>query len=731
MNPANRATAQAGREWGIAIFAVAIVGSAFLIFLIQPMVAKRILPWFGGTRSVWMLCLAFYQSALFAGYAYAHALVRFATPGVQAVIHGCVLLLAITALPILPDVSWATAQVEEPTRRIVALLVAEIAVPFVALAATGPLVQAWFARRHPDRSPYPLYALSNIGSMLALFVFPFLVEPRWPLSTAGRGWGLALVGVAAAILACGVMASRSHGQAGRPLDSSPADQGSRAGKERVGLWLLLAATGVVLMMGVSNRLCRDVASVPFLWILPLSVYLLTFIICFSDRAAYRRGVFIGLSLLTIAVSVGTQLTIHAPGYESPPVLESIYFAVILHSALLFSTCMVLHGELYRLKPAPARLTAFYLYVSGGGALGGLFVGLLAPQLFSDYYEVEVGLVLALIGVGGTLWVRKRVSGAGTEQRPSLIWARGVTAFAIILVAGQIGIATYRTEAPIWQERSFFGVLQVIETGEEHVRQRMLRNGSTMHGVQFMPERGRRLPTTYYGRATPLGAWMRMRRPEKAIRVGVVGLGVGTVAAYGRPGDLVRFYEIDPAVAQVAGPDGYFHFLEDSAATIEVELGDARLVLEEERASGRQQDFDILILDAFSSDSIPVHLMTKEAFEGYRAALSDQGVIAAHVTNRHLELMPVVSRLGHSIGFQSIQLTTMGVPGYQSQAARWVFLSASPERLAALTKTLRRLHMRMRLGDNSLRVNEPSPADIEAAPLWTDEYTDLFGVLKPL
>jgi spermidine synthase len=719
------------REWGIAVFAAAITGSAFLIFLVQPMVAKRILPWFGGTPAVWMLCLAFYQSALFVGYAYAHALVRWAPPKAQILVHGAMLLGAIAALPILPAASWAAAAVEEPRRWILLVLLVEIALPFVALAATGPLVQAWFARRHPDRSPYPLYALSNIGSMLALFAFSFLIEPRWTLSMAGRTWGVSFVGVVVAVSVCGVMAARSAGGAvGRPRTGGP-DTDPGVGEDAVGLWLLLSGAAVVVLMGVSNRLCLDIASIPFLWILPLSLYLLTFIVAFADAGGYRREVFLGLSLLALAVSVARGLFLLSVGLQRHHVLDSIYFEIALYSVLLCSICMVLHGELYRLRPPPIRLTKFYLSVSGGGALAGLFVGLLAPRIFSDYLELEIGLVLALVGIALAPRTRGDLHVEDVAKRPRSVRPHWVAVFAVALVGAQLAFAMEAPQGGIWRERSFFGVLQVLETGQGRNRRRSLRHGSTLHGVQYTLGPARGFPTSYYGRATPLGAWMSMRAPDEPMRIGVVGLGVGTVAAYGRAGDVLRFYEIDPAVAQVAGSGGYFSFLEDTPATVEIRLGDARRVLDDERANGRRQEFDLLILDAFSSDSIPAHLMTKEAFEGYRAALSDRGMIAVHASNRHLRLMPIASRLGRTIGFESLQLTTYSAPRYQSQAAEWVFLGPETGSLTRLERALSDLYKELRLRKRAYRVHVPSPAELEAIPLWTDDYTDVFGALKPL
>ena len=720
-----------GGAWEIGVFALAIVGSAFLIFFVQPMVAKRILPWFGGTPAVWMICLAFYQSALFLGYAYAHALIRFASPRAQAVIHTGVLLAAIASLPILPDPSWASSSVEEPTRRIVALLVAEIAIPFMALAATGPLVQAWFARRHPSRSPYPLYALSNIGSMAALFAFPFLVEPNLALSVAGRGWGAAVVVVAAGIFACGVIAARSRtASAADASSTSNAGSVEASAREPVGAWLLLSAAAVVLLMGVTNRLCQDVASVPFLWVLPLSIYLTTFIVCFADERFYKRGIFLGLALVVLAVDGGAGPAIKIIGYEKPEFLFRLQFQIAILALLLFSICMLLHGELYRLRPPPERLTAFYLYVSGGGALGGLFVGLAAPQVFSDYYEFEVALALALVGVAAALLDRLRSSTSESATIVEKIGPRGIAVLATGLVTLHIGLSIHEPDILIWRERSFFGVLQVNEDGAARARNRTLKHGSTLHGIQWMASGGAYLPTSYYGRATGLGVWMQGRPANRSMRIGAVGLGVGTIAAYGRVGDVIRFYELDPAVAFAAGSDGYFEFLSDSRATVEVELGDARLLLERERAEGRQQEFDLLVVDAFSSDSIPTHLMTREAFEVYRSALADGGVIAVHVSNRYLNLVPIVSRIAQSVGLHSYALRTVLARRLHSSPAKWVFLSESASALDAIRARVPVVHARLGLTGRSFLEIEFDAETLEATPLWSDDYTGLLGALKP-
>jgi hypothetical protein len=697
-------------------FGLAIVGSAFLIFLVQPMVAKRIVPWFGGTPAVWTLCLAFYQSALFLGYAYAYALIRWAPPALQVPIHGALLVGAAFSLPILPGLGWTTTDLSAPSTRILQLLSIEVALPFVALAATGPLVQAWFARRYPDRSPYFLYALSNAGSLAALLAYPFLIEPRWPLSAAGEAWGFGFVAVALAIFVCSMLARQPVSSPPLGLqDDEPLQRGD------ILLWLLLPGAAVVVLMGVSNELCLDLASIPFLWVLPLAIYLLTFILCFASERWYARKTFMAMLFALLAVVVGSELSERPLGLGTHPT-DPATSLVAFHCLLLFVSCMIFHGELYRRTPAPRYLTAFYLCLSGGGALGGLFVGLLSPRLFDAYPETVIGLALGGIGVAISVLRHEEATPVSSVLRPALI------GLATVLVATQLWSSLRLEKGTIWRERSFFGVLRVQEYGDGGGVYRRLMHGSTMHGTQLRKESLRRLPTSYFGRATALSALMSIRKPEP-VRTGIVGLGVGTIASYGRAQDFVRYYEIDPAVARIAGANGYFSFLEDSPASVEVVLGDARLELEKEQTAGTRQDFDILIVDAFSSDSIPTHLMTAEAFEVYRQALSDDGLIAVHCTNRHLALRNVISRVGHEVGLRSLQVSTQRAPHHQSQDGEWIFLSPRPEALKRIALGLRALHTQLGLTPPSFSASLVEPAALANVSLWTDDYTDLLGALR--
>ncbi|MGI9592927.1 MAG: hypothetical protein ACR2P8_16285, partial [Myxococcota bacterium] len=384
----------AERRGGVSLFVVAIFAAAFLIFLVQPMVGKRILPWFGGVPAVWMLCLAFYQTTLFLGYAYAHALDRFAPPRLHPWLHGLLVVGAFLSLPVLPSEIWRPEAASDPSLRILAMLTANVALPFLVLASSGPLVQLWFARRHPGRSPYPLYAVSNLGSLLALLAYPIAIEPLLGLSRLDPLWSSGFAVAALAVVGCAFLA-RDAGPRSAQADAGGGAQ-PQATPGRIALWLGLPACAVVVLMAVTSKLCLDVASVPFLWILPLATYLLSFIVCFASERAYRRGAWVALSIVALAA-------VNLPGYlarwlEPADMMfaHSLAYQIASYCGLLLAVCMVLHGELYRLRPAPHALTGFYLCVSGGGAAGGLFVGLLAPLLFSDYFEFEIGLALAAV-----------------------------------------------------------------------------------------------------------------------------------------------------------------------------------------------------------------------------------------------------------------------------------------------------------------------------------------------
>ncbi len=709
---------------GVVLFAAAIFSSAFLIFGVQPMVGKHVLPWFGGAPGVWMTCLAFYQSALFVGYAYAHGLAAKVSPARQPLFHAGLFVAALAVLPVLPGDVWKPEPAADATGLILVMLIANVALPFVLLASTGPLLQVWFARTFPGRSPYPLYAVSNLGSLLGLASCPFLVEPRIPLPLQSRiwSWGFAVTGIV--ILGCSWWATRvapGSGSAAGPEEQPPQEA---IGIGRLALWILLPASAVVMFMGVSNHLCLDVASVPFLWVLPLSVYLVTLIVCFASDRLYPRTLLLALAIPAFVLLAAT--TQWRPGSLFDLVHKgTIGGRIALHSSALFVVCMVAHGELHRLRPTPGRLTAFYLCVAGGGALGGIFVGVIAPRIFLAYHELPIGVAVcwALVLVA-TWWDPGAASGV---RIPRVAWAG---AAALGMVAG--GLLAVRAESTepgtLAVERNFFGVLRVIERGGP-MPFVLLRNGTTRHGLQYTSPERRREPSSYYGRATGIGLVMADRTEEGRgpIKVGVVGLGVGTLAAWIREGDSIVFYEIDSDVVRIARDTRFFSYLEDADAEVEILVGDGRLSLEAELGRDGGRGFDVLVIDAFSSDAIPLHLLTYEAFQLYDAHLADGGVLAVHVSNKHLDLEPQVVRLGDAIGMHASVANNGEVPRHLSNTATWVVLSRDPAYIEVLSDRAER-NGRFR-GRLLTRVRRGDPRHHAQSPLWTDDYSNVFGALR--
>lgn len=710
------------------LFVVAILTSAFLIFLVQPMVGKRILPWFGGSPGVWTLCLAFYQTTLFLGYAYAHLLIRFATPKSQLVIHSVLVAAAFAVLPVLPGNLWQPAGGDNPSVDILVMLAANVALPFLVLASTGPLVQAWFARAYPDRSPYPLYAVSNFGSFAALLAYPFVFEPWLSLSKTGTAWSYAFAFTGLAVLACAALSRPATSS----LTTAVADAGDEMAShpiraEQVVLWILLAGCAVILLMGVTNSVCLDVASVPFLWVLPLATYLLTFILCFASERVYHRTPYIAVALVAGLLTQGQPLIEEWGGQRIAGLVNAIYVQVPAYCAMLFGACMVLHGELYRLRPPPRSLTAFYLCVSGGGALGGMFVGLLAPVIFDEYYEVKVGLGLALVLFGwvGALGARR------SDPSGTAVWRWAIGApIACLLALYALWPRNDFEKDLIYRERGFFGVLRVLDLNETGVPQRHLISGSTLHGLQFLLPAHRHLPSVYYGRATGIGMVMAERPDDVPSKIGLVGLGVGTLTAYGRKGDSFHYYEIDPTVVNIARDSGLFTFLKSSPADVDIVLGDGRLSLAREQAEHGSQQFDYLVLDAFNSDAIPVHLLTLEAFRIYAAALAPNGLLAVHVSNRHFNLLPLVARTGKEVGLDAILVGTNVAPKLQSHIAHWVFLSRDRKRLDDLANFVRERVQELGLPFKHAQVKRMTQEAMDEAPMWTDDYSNLLSVIRP-
>ena len=666
------------------IYAVAIFLSSFLLFLVQPLIARLILPWFGGSAAVWTTCMLFFQALLLAGYAYAHFLTKdFFRGKRQALVHSLLLAVAAATLPIAPAEAWKPAGETEPISRILLLLGATVGLPYFLLASTSPLLQAWFAQARPGENPYRLFAVSNLASLIALLGYPFLVEPVFTAQQQVSLWSWLFAAFAVLCAAVTWMTPQ------KTVFAKTEEKESLV-KTDILLWLVLSATGSVLLLAVTNHLTQNVASVPLLWLAPLTLYLATFVIAFEGKGWYRPAYLWSIVLAWLAGMA--WLLVDADYHYDLPVQLGVFLPG------MFLACLFCHGELYRLRPAPAQLTAFYLCVSAGGAIGGLLVAVGAPLAFNGYYELGAGLV-----VFATLAALRYAAIGRIAQYASLAVLLGVCAAAaydFMRDKRDVRVAT----------RSFYGVLRVKEYSagsDSHLRR--LVHGTIMHGEQYMDAARRRMLTTYYGEPSGIGAAIHSRQPGP-VRVGVIGLGTGTIAAYGRAGDVYRFYDIDARVMQLAKSE--FTYLADSAAKIELELGDARLALEREAP----QHYDVLAVDAFSSDAIPVHLITREALGVYLKHVKQDGIVAFHVSNRFLELIPVVARVAKENGAYSVLVSDdpEDEDGNGRSRSDWVLVSRDS---AALAREA---------------IEDAGASEIEDRPrwrTWTDDYSNLIQILK--
>jgi spermidine synthase len=709
----------------VILFSASMLASALLVFLVQPMVGKQILPWFGGAAGVWALCLAFYQSTLFLGYAYAHWLNQRFRPGTQILIHAGLFVAALIALPVLPDKSWADVISASPSglgasATILQMLTTNVAVPFLFLSATGPLLQAWFARALPERRAYALYAVSNLGSFVALGAYPFFIEPELGLSDQADAWSWGFAVCGGLILACGLLA-----RASTPRESTPASRGKQAFEPgQRAIWALLSAGAVMLLMATTNELCRDMASVPFLWIVPLAIYLLTFVLCFGSELLYQRAVFVPLSILSlVGVGWGPELVDrYAPAlvFSAAVPLEVVFF-----SFALFCGCSVAHGELYRIRPPSEQLTAFYLWVSAGGAAGGLFVGVAAPLLFSDFYELPLAWALCW-ALFGLICRRDRERGLGNTR---LIYVGAAFAIAIA------GFAAMPWGTPqsdlLLRERNFFGVLRVLDVKADEPKKHriVLHHGNTVHGFQLQSPKLRNATTAYYGELTGVGCAVHAVRARGPAKIGVIGLGIGTMAAYAGAEDEVQFYELDPDVLRIARDSGHFSYLADSSGQVDVTLGDARLSLQQQLRETGGNDFGLLVVDAFSGDAIPVHLVTREAVALYLEHLAPDGVMAFHVSNRSLNLTPLIFRLADALELEALEIANQPLGLMSLVGARWILVARRDASFEAIEDRVRAIRRRFEIPLDHLWMQRPTPARIVEAPLWTDDYSNLFSLLS--
>jgi len=666
-------------------FAVTIFLSSFLLFLVQPLIARLILPWFGGTAAVWTTCMLFFQSLLLAGYAYAHWTNARLSPRMQAILHTALLAIAVALLPIAPAEHWKPTGNEEPISAILLVLAVTVGLQYLLLSSTSPLLQAWFARVRPGADPYRLFALSNFASLLALVGYPLLVEPLLGNVQQVTAWSV-LFGAFA--LVCAATAWRSS--AAVPAHEEGSDDSPAPSRSDYLLWLALSATGSVMLLAVTNHVTQNVAAIPLLWLAPLTLYLLTFIVAFEGRGLYRVQ-YLWIPVIAWLAAMGWLLADTRFDFN-------LWLQIGVYLSGLFVACLFCHGELYRSRPGPRHLTAFYLTLSAGGAIGGLLVAVVAPLVFNAYYEMPLGIVAAAVLASLRFAPLNRIA-----RWSSLVVLLGVTACA------GYGIASFQKNVVV-SERSFYGVLRVKEYGSEggsyHVRR--LVHGVIMHGEQDLTEAGRRVPTTYYTQTSGVGVAMAVRQARGPVKVGVIGLGTGTLAAYGRKGDVFRFYDINPQVVGLARSK--FTFLGDSEAKVEIALGDARLTLEREAPQG----FDLLAVDAFSSDSIPIHLITREALAAYLRHMKPDGIVAFHVSNRFLNLIPVVARIARENGASARLIDDEGQEGDDDHTKTdWVLVSRDPKALAA---------------EEIEKVSE-KPEERPSWRMWTDDYSNLVQILK--
>ena len=775
------------------LFALTLFLSAFLLFLVQPMIAKMILPALGGTPAVWNTCTLFFQATLLAGYSYAHLLTSRLPTRAQLGLHSVVLVLPLFALPIGLASNWVQPQEANPIPWLLMLLTISIGLPFFTLSTTAPLLQKWFANSdHPaSRDPYFLYAASNFGSMLALLGYPVLIEPALPLrgsliASQSGCWSLGYVLLAGLILVCGFLVRRaSPGASAVSAARRGAHAGSEATRPSMSLrlkWIALAFVPSSLMLGVTSYVTLNLAAIPLLWVIPLTLYLLSFILVFAKwPASYHRLMIRTLPLLILVLAF--TMVPDTPNFPLP-VTIGLHFVTLLVAAL------VCHGELARTRPSPAHLTVFYMLMSIGGVLGGLFNGLIAPIVFTSVLEYKIVLVVAALllpedgwgtwlkartqalsarltsgslgrdlacaaAIGGVILLLAWMESAAAAEAGILVWARNaqhglaqslaqVTGFdadeswalliygplltltlffvgnprrfglvlGAILFAGVLSIGMDPANKILFQDRSFFGVLKVRLSTEENSHR--LVHGNTIHGAQSLDPARRRESLTYFHPTGPIGQlFASFQGPYAKRRIGITGLGAGTLANYAEAGQTVTFYEIDPLVVKVALDPNYFTYYDDAKARgveLHVIIGDGRLTMEQ----APDHSYDLIVLDAFSSDSVPVHLITREAMSLYFRKLAPHGLVIVNISNRYLDLAPVLGNLAeslHLVGLRQDDDADEKIPG--KYGSTWAVMAN-------------------RLEDFGPIRNDPRWAPFSTdsrVGVWTDDFSNMLGVVK--
>lgn len=664
------------------------------------------MPWFGGTSAVWTTAMLFFQTFLLLGYAYILLLAKL-TLKKQIAVHSLVVIAISGAVvwlsslwqaPILPDITWKLDDSYSPILQVLALLTVSVGLPYFLLSTTSVLLQKWFSMLQSKRSPYPLYALSNVASLLALLSYPFLIEPFLPLQLQGTWWGIGFGLYALFLLVC----------CGQTLFFAKKQKTKAAAKPHVItkhtalFWIFLSATATLMLLAITAIQTQSIAPIPFLWILPLSLYLLSFILCFSGDRWYWRNFYAYVFFITAPFVLVFSL-VQAP---------SVFLGILIYSLTLFSCCMLCHGELYHLRPHPSRLDTFYVLVALGSVISGVFVGIIAPLLFRGYWELYLAFyasffvaLIALVHYKGSVISRKMKFFFTSEKEMYICLA---IAFPTILVTVMFAITWISGYNSVKHWRSFYGVVTVKERVMPNVTQKSLVHGNVIHGIQYTSTAARYKPNAYFSEQSGLGLAIReLQKKDKHMNVAVLGLGIGTIAAYGRQGDHYRFYEIIPQVKDIAY--NQFTYLTDSKANVDVVLGDGRLSIEKE-AKNNDPKYDILVMDAFSDDAIPVHLLTQEAFAVYLDRINPKGVIAVNISNNYVNLRPLLSQVAKKYGLSYVVIPTAA--SGDTLQSEWVLLSKNKEVLQSKTIASRKEHKQYKT------VN-----------LWTDDYSNLFQLLK--
>ncbi len=752
------------------LFSLTTLLSAFLLFQIQPLIARVILPSFGGTPAVWTTCMLFFQALLVGGYGYGHVVATRLSPRRQATVHAVLVTLSLVVLlvaalrwgsPLVPPPGYRPDASGSPIFEILKLLFITVGVPYLVLSTTGPLVQSWSRLADPSRSPYRLYALSNVGSLAGLLLYPTAIEPMlglrgqaWFFSALFLSFGLSVVG-------CGRLVAGVPPEP--PVRESAASAGARPRFVAYLGWAGLAAVASALLLSTTNQLCQDVAAIPLLWVVPLSIYLISFILAFDRPSFYPRWLWMPIYAAAAALAV----------YLLPRTNIRIGYQIPAWSALLLSGCMVCHGELARSRPQPRFLTGFWFSVSVGGALGGLFVSVLAPKLLHGYFEVHAAIAAGALALCAVLWLDKQgplhrgsraltVLGIGAifansawlyirARHPAnepLVYgiAGAVTIVVGLLLAFRPRGASLGGDDPFWfriglpvavaalvlglashvrtanldsvfVSRSFFGVLRVSEDdhGDPKRYRRLLTHGRIVHGFQLLSREGPHTPCTYYEPKSGVGRAIRLHpRRAQGLTLGMCGLGTGTIASYTQPGDSLRFYEIDPSVISLSRSEHpWFRYLADARGKVDIVLGDARISLSQELEEGGPRLFDVLAVDAFSGDAIPVHLLTKEAVALYMKHMKPDGVLALHISNRHIKLLPVVKAICDALHLTWIQIDT----DYSDEDDEFLSWDSTWVLVARDQATLKPFGP----GDD--------PGAVQVVAPWTDEFSNIMKLLK--